>query len=55
MPGIVNKYFRIVPPAFSVCGMTSAPYALGVFRRPAAQARGRGAGYGAEFTGLVTR
>ncbi len=53
MPGIVNKYFRIVPPAFSVCGMTSAPYALGVFRRPAAQAPGRGAGYGAEFTGLV--
>lgn len=68
MPGIANKYFRIVPPAFSVCGMTSAPYALGVFRRPAAPAPGRRGGgdasgvsrgdgrsvsYGAEFTGLV--
>jgi 2-keto-4-pentenoate hydratase/2-oxohepta-3-ene-1,7-dioic acid hydratase in catechol pathway len=61
---MANKYFRIVPPALSVCGMTSAPYALGVFRRPATPAPGRRAsgdasggsradGYGAEFTGLV--
>ena len=60
MPGIANKYFRIRVPAFSVCGMTSAPYALGVFRRPGAapargDAPGDGArdGYGGEFTGLV--
>src|ERR1700728_4918724 len=57
MPGIANKYFRIARRALSVCGMTSAPYALGVFRRPAAapvQGRGHsGDGYGAEFTGLV--
>ncbi len=33
--------------------MTSAPYALGVFRRRATPAPGRPAGYGAEFTGLV--
>jgi hypothetical protein len=36
MPGIANKYFRIQRRALSVCGMTSASYAPGVFRRPAA-------------------
>lgn len=66
MPAIANKYFRLTAPALSVCGMTSAPYALGVFRRPAAApfpgqvpSRGPGPGarsgdgYGPEFTGLV--
>jgi 2-keto-4-pentenoate hydratase/2-oxohepta-3-ene-1,7-dioic acid hydratase in catechol pathway len=55
MPGIANKYFPITGRALSVCGMTSAPYALGVFRRPAAApAAGHGGdGAGAEFTGLV--
>lgn len=53
MPSMPNKYFRIAPPAFSVCGMTSAPYSLGVFRRPATPAPATAAGYGAEFTGLV--
>jgi 2-keto-4-pentenoate hydratase/2-oxohepta-3-ene-1,7-dioic acid hydratase in catechol pathway len=53
MPGIVNKYFRIARHAPSVCGMTSAPYALGVFRRPAvAPGQGEDDG-GEEFTGLV--
>jgi 2-keto-4-pentenoate hydratase/2-oxohepta-3-ene-1,7-dioic acid hydratase in catechol pathway len=52
MPGIANKYFRIAAGALSVCGMTSAPYALGVFRRPAASAAAGEHG-GAEFTGLV--
>jgi Fumarylacetoacetate (FAA) hydrolase family len=53
MPGIVNKYFRIARHAPSVCGMTSAPYALGVFRRlPVATLQG-GDGDGGEFTGLV--
>src|SRR6202020_510243 len=52
MPGIANKYFRIARHAPSVCGMTSAPYALGVFRRPAAAAQGEDDG-GGEFTGLV--
>ena len=46
MPGIVNKYFRIAALALSVSGMASAPYALGVFRRPAPAS-------GGEFTGLV--
>jgi hypothetical protein len=55
MPGIANKYFRIARRAPSVCGMTSAPYALGVFRRPpAAPVPGEdGDGDGDEFTGLV--
>ena len=56
MPGIANKYFPITGRALSVCGMTSAPYALGVFRLAAAPAAGRGHGGdgdGAEFTGLV--
>lgn len=52
MPGIANKYFRIHRRAPSVCGMTSAPYALGVFRRPAAAPAGGRDGDGGEFTGL---
>jgi hypothetical protein len=36
MPGISSKYFRIRRRALSVCGMTSASYAPGAFRRPAA-------------------
>jgi 2,4-diketo-3-deoxy-L-fuconate hydrolase len=39
MPGIGNPYFRPPDPRLNVQCMTSAPagYALGVFRRPAAQ------------------
>ena len=53
MPGIANKYFRIARRAPSVCGMTSAPYALGVFRRPAVVTAREGERAGGEFTGLV--
>jgi hypothetical protein len=53
MPGIANKYFRIVRHAPSVCGMTSAPCALGVvFRRPTAAALQGGDGDGGEVTEL---
>jgi len=51
MPGIANKYFRIAARNLRVCGMTAAPYALGVFSRPEA-ARGHGAKAEA-FAGLV--
>jgi hypothetical protein len=53
MPGIANKYFRIGRHAPSVCGMTSAPYALGVSRRlDVAPVQGED-GDGDAFTGLV--
>ena len=52
MPGIADSYLRYPRRAPSVCGVTSVPYALGVFRRLAAPVQEEDGDDG-EFTGLV--